>query len=105
MAKALDDLTLDEVRAMVRQLRDEGLKIQSHYKRLDQEYGDWEDRLNALDQAISQAEIDTGLKREEIIDHKHNELTDELGEVISDDDDEDLMQRILNGDTDVRPND
>lgn len=64
---AYKDMTLDDVRAMVKALRQEGLQIQSHYKRLEQEYSDWEDRLYALDIIISQAEEETGLTKEQIM--------------------------------------
>lgn len=64
---AYKDMTIDDVRAMVKTLREEGLQIQSHYKRLEQEYSDWEDRLYALDKIISQAEEETGLTKEQII--------------------------------------
>jgi len=64
--KAYGDMNLDDVRALVKEVHAEGLKIQSHYKRLEQEYSDWEDRVYELDKIISQAEKDTGLSREEI---------------------------------------
>lgn len=64
--KAYGDMNLDDVRALVREVRAEGLKIQSHYKRLEQEYSDWEDRINELDKIISRAEDDTGLTKKEI---------------------------------------
>ena len=61
------DMTLDDVRAMVQEVREEGLTIQRHYKRLEQEYSDWEDRVNELEKIIAQAEDDTGLTKEEIV--------------------------------------
>jgi len=64
--RAQADMTLDDVRALVKEVHEEGLRIQSHYKRLAQEYSDWEDRVNELDKIISQAEKDTGLTKEEI---------------------------------------
>jgi len=97
------DFTLDDVRAAVRQLHEEGKRIQSHYKRLDQEYSDWEDRLNALDVAIHEAELETGLKREEIINPMSNELTDDLGSIEIEETDDEILEKILRGDSNVRP--
>ncbi len=64
--KPYGDMTIEDVRALVKEVREEGLKIQSHYKRLEQEYSDWEDRVNELDKVIAQAEKETGLTKEEI---------------------------------------
>ena len=60
------DMTVDDVRALIKDVRAEGLKIQSHYKRLELEYSDWEDRVNELEKIIAQAESDTGITKEEI---------------------------------------
>ena len=64
--KSYGDMTLDDVRKLVKEVREEGLKIQSHYKRLEQEYSDWEDRVYELDKILSRAEEDTGISKEEI---------------------------------------
>ncbi len=79
-AKKQADMTLDDVRALIKEVRNEGLRIQSHYKRLNEEYSDWEDRVNELEKIIYQAEIDTGLTKEEIY-KEPNEFADELGEI------------------------
>lgn len=60
-------MTLDEVRNLVKEVRQQGLQIQSHYKRLEQEYSDWEDRVNNLDKILIQAEDEFGLTKKEII--------------------------------------
>lgn len=73
--KAYGDMTLDDVRGLIKEVRAQGLQIQSHYKRLEQEYSDWEDRVNELDKIIYQAELDTGLVKEEIY-KQPNELDD-----------------------------
>lgn len=73
--KAYGDMTLDDVRELIKEVRAQGLQIQSHYKRLEQEYSDWEDRVNELDKIIYQAELDTGLTKEEIY-KQPNELDD-----------------------------
>jgi predicted nuclease with TOPRIM domain len=80
--KPYQDMTLDDVRALVRKLHKEGLQIQSHYKRLDKEYSDWEDRLNELDKIISQAEDETGLSKQQIMEPENpfDSLLDEVEE-------------------------
>lgn len=60
-------MTLDDVRALVRTVREEGLRIQSHYKRLEEEYSNWEDQIVEVENIISQMQEDTGITREEII--------------------------------------
>lgn len=65
--KPQSEMTLDDVRELVKEVRAEGLQIQSHYKRLEQEYSDWEDRVRDLEKIIAQAEEDTGLSKQEII--------------------------------------
>lgn len=59
-------MNLDDVRALVKEVREEGLRIQRHYKRLEEEYSDWEDRVWKLDQMLSKLEDETGLTKEEI---------------------------------------
>jgi predicted nuclease with TOPRIM domain len=71
------DMTLDDVRNLIKEVRSEGLQIQSHYKRLELEYSDWEDRVNELEKIIYQAELDTGLTKEEIY-KEPNEFADDI---------------------------
>lgn len=64
--KPYSEMTLEELRGLIKEVREEGLKIQRHYKRLEQEYSDWEDRVNSIENIIHQAERDTGLTKQEI---------------------------------------
>ncbi len=66
-AKPLSEMDVDDVRALVRSVREEGLTIQRHYKRLEQEYSDWEDRVNFVEKTIQEFEAATGLTKEEIL--------------------------------------
>ena len=64
--KPYKDMTVDDIRELVKNTREVGLQIQSNYKRLEQEYSDWEDRVNELNKIIQQAEDDAGITKEEI---------------------------------------
>lgn len=79
-SKPLKDMTLDELRATIREVREEGLKIQRHYKRLEQEYSDWEDRVKDIEEAIAQAEDDTGITEKELMNGASDEFMDSLSE-------------------------
>lgn len=59
--------TLDDLKAAIAEHREEGRKIIRHFKRLEQEYSDWEDRLVEIDRAIEECEKQTGLAKEEIV--------------------------------------
>jgi len=75
------DMNLDDVRALVRSVREEGLRIQRHYKKLEEEYSDWEDRVWKLDQILLDMEEKTGLTKIEIQKDTDNEyVPDELFE-------------------------
>lgn len=63
----MSKLDLETIRQQVRSLHEEGKRIQSHYRRLEKEYSDWEDRLNELDKTIHTAEKQHGLTKEEIV--------------------------------------
>ena len=80
--KPYADMTLDDVRALVRESREEGLRIQSHYKRLEEEYSNWEDQINEIENIITQMQEDTGIKREEIIIPASEEKTSLLDELM-----------------------
>lgn len=73
--------TIDDLRAAVRGMRDEAKKLASHLRRMLDEYGDFEDRINAVDQAISEAEKELNLTRNEIINPPNvaDELLEDLG--------------------------
>ena len=74
--KPYADMTLDDVRAEMKRVRERGLQIISNYKRLEQEYSDWEDEIVKIDKIITQMQEDMGLNKQEIIEEKS--LLDEL---------------------------
>lgn len=74
MAEPLDDL--DALRRAVAEHRAEGKKIISHFKKMEDAYSDWEDRLIQIEKAIEEAEQITGIAKEEIINTK--DIVDEL---------------------------
>lgn len=73
--------TVDDLKVGIAKLWEDGKKIASHYKRLEKEYDDWQDRLYEIEKLIAQAEEDTGLTKEEIIapTREVDEFLDELG--------------------------
>lgn len=94
--KPFKDMTLDELRDTIRVVKEEGRKIQLHYKRLEQEYSDWEDRVRDIEEAIAQAEEDTGITKEEIYNGaSSDEFTDMLGEEEDETIDEDFYSDSL----------
>ena len=63
----------DDVKQILASLREEakkvileGKKIISHFSKMEKDYSDWEDRLNALDKKIYEMEDDYGLIPEEV---------------------------------------
>jgi predicted nuclease with TOPRIM domain len=77
--KPIKDMSLDDVRALVHSVREEGLRIQRHYKKLEEEYSDWEDRVWKLDKILLEMEEKTGLSKQEIEKDTDNEyIPDEL---------------------------
>lgn len=63
--------TLDDLKAAIAAHREAGKKIINHFKRLESEYSDWEDRLIEIEAAIEEAEKITGIKKEEILEEKN----------------------------------
>ena len=61
------DHNLQELREEIVRLREDGKKIMHHYKKLDEYYSDWQDRLYKIELKIQEIEKDTGLDKEEII--------------------------------------
>jgi len=59
--------TIDDLKAGIDRVREEGRKIISHFNRLEREYSDWEERVLELENAIQQAQEDAGLTKEEIV--------------------------------------
>ncbi len=83
--RALADLTLDDVRAMVKETRERGLQIQRHYKRLEQEYSDWEDEIVKIQKIIDAFAEETGADKEDILEDKG--IFNGINEVETNDDD------------------
>lgn len=79
--KPYEDMTLDDVRALVHETRERGLQIQSHYKRLEQEYADWEDQILEVEKIIQQLQDDTGVTKEEIYEKPKSSLDSILEEI------------------------
>lgn len=71
--------TLDELRAEIAAVKEEGRKIISHFKKMQEYYSDWEDRLNKIELEISQAEKELGLTKE-VIESPREEFADFLNE-------------------------
>lgn len=84
--KPTRDMTLDDVRALVKNVRAEGLKIQSHYKKLELYYSEWEDNLKLVDDAVNELCDRTGITKEEIEteDDDFTEFLEEEKDTISD---------------------
>ncbi len=71
-------MTLDDVRELVQKTREQGLQIQSHYKRLEQEYSDWEDQINEIEKIILQMQEDSGITKQEIYEPPKSNLDNTL---------------------------
>lgn len=59
--------SLDELKAMIAAHREEGQRLIRHINRIEKEYSDWEDRTILIENAVAEAEIITGLSKEEIL--------------------------------------
>ena len=64
---ALEDIA--RIRNTISELRAEGEKIISHYKKLDEYYADWQDRLYEVEKEIMGIETDYGLPKEQIAEY------------------------------------
>ena len=60
------EIDLRELRKEILAHKEEGKKIISHFKKLEEYYSDWEDRFNTIEKKITQAEEDHGLTRDEV---------------------------------------
>ena len=60
------ELNLQELRDEIVELREQGEKIISHYKKLDEYYADWQDRFYKIELKIQEVERETGLDKQEI---------------------------------------
>ena len=64
--KPYDEMTLDDLRELVKQYREQTLILKSNFERIQKEYEDWEDRVAELDKILDQAEKDTGITKEQV---------------------------------------
>lgn len=71
------EIDLDQLREDIIKHKEEGKKIISHFKKLEEYYSDWEDRMNAIENRISEAEDSSGLTKQEIT--QYDALQDALG--------------------------
>lgn len=65
MASNLDRLSA--VKKEVKEVISEGKKIISHFKKLEEYYDSWQERVNKVEIAIQELELETGLTKEEIV--------------------------------------
>lgn len=68
------EIDLSDLRKRIQKHKEDGAKIISHFKKLEEYYSDWEDRLLELDKAISEAESTLGLTKQEVV--EYNALED-----------------------------
>jgi len=64
------------LREEIIKLKGEGSKIINHYNKLEEYYGDWEDRLYKIEKKIQEAELTLGLDKQEI--EQYDALEDAL---------------------------
>lgn len=76
LKKPKAQLNLQELREEIIALKKEGQIIMSHYKKLDEYYSDWEDRLYKIEKKIQEAEEQYNIPKEEI--EEYNALADVL---------------------------
>ena len=63
---------MQQLKERIQALNQEGARIQMHFKRLQNEYQDWDTRLHFLDQDIEQLELQFGGPRERVIEVMKN---------------------------------
>lgn len=69
-------INLQELREEIFKIKEEGSKIISHYRKLEEYYDDWQDRLYKIEKQIQEAENELGLNKEEI--EEYDALSDAL---------------------------
>ena len=62
----LEFQTLDELREAIAKHKEEGAKIIKHFKKMEEYYSDWEDKLNQIEEAIQEATSIAGINKQEI---------------------------------------
>lgn len=70
--------TLDDLKAAITAHKELGRQLIRHIQRIEKEYSDWEDRTIEIENTIFQAELDTGLTKEEIEKPKETDALDEI---------------------------
>lgn len=63
----MSNTDLAALRQQMKEFMAETKKLKSHFAKMEAYYSDWEDRLVRIEKAICEAEDETGLTREEII--------------------------------------
>lgn len=58
---------LDDLKAAIREHWERGKQIISHFKRLEEEYSDWEDGLVELERQVDEYAEENGVSKEELI--------------------------------------
>lgn len=63
----LEFQTLDELKEAIAKHKEEGAKIIRHFRKMEEYYSEWEDRLNQIELAIQEAENISGVTKQEIL--------------------------------------
>lgn len=66
MRTARKDIDLDILRTRIIEVKEQGTKIISHFKKLEEYYSEWEDRLNEIQEQINKAEKQYGIPPKEL---------------------------------------
>lgn len=70
---------LDELREEARKVKEEGeammATFKSHFRKMEEYYSDWEDRMNAIQNKVNQAEEEHGISAEKLLEY---DLTQDL---------------------------
>lgn len=86
MRYASKSYSLEELREIAAKHREEGrkiineiTKITSHFKKMEEYYSEWEDRLNDIQKAINEKSEETGIPPDKIEIKEYDILDDILG--------------------------
>lgn len=74
--KPKSQLSVAEIKDEIFKLREEGLKIVSHFNELIKYYEDYEDRCNKIEAKIQELESETGLTSDQILEPTAEDLFD-----------------------------
>lgn len=64
--RATETIDLNELREEIIKHKEEGIKIIAHFKKMEEYYNDWQDRLYALEKKITEAEEQHGITQEQV---------------------------------------